>query len=78
MVMRVSLNSATVTGPNGEKWEKKQVETRNGQLLVRERHGSVLLDVTATAVRKVANRKYEVDTEQGLYLFERAGCGCGR
>lgn len=78
MVMRISLSSANVDAGEAGTFEKVHVETRGDRLKARKRDGTYLLDVQVTAVRKLANRTYEADTEVGLVKFVRAGCGCGK
>lgn len=81
MVMRISLGSADVDAGAAGRYEKVHVETRGDRLRARTRQGDVVLDVEATAVRRLANRAFEadvvIDGEQQVVTFKRAGCGCG-
>lgn len=79
MTMRLSLARANVTGQlEGADVEHTEVSvtSRQGRLLVK-RGVETIADLPATAIRPVANRRWEVDTPSGTLTVTRQGGGCG-
>lgn len=76
MVMRMALARADVDGPAGEQWKGIYVETRGTTLTLRERQGGPLVEIDASAVRRLPNRTFEIDTSQGTFVVKRQPCSC--
>lgn len=81
MTTRLQLPAAEVVHPDGTRWPKVSVDSRNARVVLRDMAGTVVLDEPIDAVQQGPNgpASFTIALAAGgqLTVTRRSGCGCG-